>query len=368
MARPFRGVARRGISCPALLVAVACATVSAHAQGTTDAYLALRGTAQGAIKGMSTAAAYRDDIVAMSLSTSEPYGAATPVLHVVTDAAIAPQIMHALETDEVLVAPTISFAKRGSNTTLQQFYQIKALRGYITAATISADVNHVPTVAFDLLLSGGVASTNEVGAPTTAPPPSVAGNVPAARGVVLTGEFTGQTMSDFPSSPNVPSRKGIFLDSVAITAVTPVSNGMTSGNALARPLVITRPANQDAMQFDYAIAHQEQFSDIVLHVYVPQLNGQLAEVLWMETRGACIVEGSTSCVGRSTGAGAAKPGGSTGLSATGGSTRSTTQPPIGIRRVAGDRSATLQLIVTMLTVENPVTHTTETHTFATATN
>ena len=368
MARPFRHVARCTATVgPIVLAALASVPASVHAQGTTDAYIALKGMAQGAIKGTSTAAAYKDEIAAMSLTTSQPYGAATPVLHVVTEASIAPQIMRALETNEVLVTPTVSFVKRGAGTALQQIYQIRASRGYVTAATISADINHVPTVAFDLLLSGAVASTNETGAPTTAPPPNLAGNIPAVHGIVLAGEFTGQTMGDFTSSPNAPSHKGILLDSVAISAFTQVSNGTAAGKAAARPLVVVRPANEDATEFDAASASEQQFSQIVLHVYAPQLNGQLAEVLQLKTPGACIAEGGM-CGGSSSGVGSAKTGASTGLPAGGSrTTRLATESLIGVRRVASNTTVATQFILATLTVENPVTHTLVTHSFVTNT-
>lgn len=368
MDRPFR----RAVRCtatvgPIVLTVLAAAPVPVHAQGTTDAFIALKGMAQGAIKGTSTVAAYKDDIAAMSLSTSQPYGAATPVLHVVTGASVAPQIMRALETNEVLVAPTVSFVKRGASAALQQVYQIRASRGYVTAVTISADVDHVPTVAFDLLLSGAVASTNETGAATTAPPPIVAGNVPALHGIVLAGEFTGQTMGDFTSSPNAPNHKGILLDSVAITAFTQVSNGVAVGKVAARPLVVTRPANEDATQFDAASASEQPFSQIVLHVYAPQLNAQLAEVLQLKTLGACLAE-SGKCGGSSSGVGSAKSGASTGLPASGGrTTRLVTEPVIGAHHVASNATATTQFILATLTVENPVTQAIVTHSFATTT-
>ena len=368
MDRPFRRAVRCTVTVgPIVLTVLAAAPVPVHAQGTIDAYIALKGMAQGAIKGTSTAAAYKDEIAAMSLTTSQPYGAATPVLHVVTEASVAPQIMRALETNEVLVTPTVSFVKRGASAALQQVYQIRASRGYVTAATISADVNHVPTVAFDLLLSGAVASTNETGAATTAPPPIVAGTVPAVHGIVLAGEFTGQTMGDFTPSPNAPSHKGILLDSVAIAAFTQVSNGMAAGKVAARPLVVTRPANEDATEFDAASTSAQQFSQIVLHVYAPQLNGQLAEVLQLKTLGACLAE-SGRCGGSSSGVGSAKMGAGTGLPASGSRTaRLATEPLIGVRRVASDATAATQFILATLTVENPVTHTMVTHSFATNT-
>jgi len=356
MARSFRGSACSVV----LLTMLAALAAPAQAQGTMVAYLALKGSAQGTFRGSTTAAGHTGEITAISLTASQPYGAATPVLHVVSDIAVAPQVVHALVTNETLLLPTVAFVKPGPTGTMQQVYQIKALHGYITSATISADDVHAPTLTFDLLLSGSTTYTNETGAATTAPPPSFTGNVPNAHGVVLTGEFKGMRTGDFASSPNAPMHKGILLDSVSVSISTPVLNGATSGKPLAHPLVITRPTSEDATAFDNARATQETFSKILLHVYETQLNGSLVDVFDIETQNACIDVGNPCASG--SGMATGQPGASTGLSPSGGG-RAPTSRAIGMRRTS-DASTTMQFLIPTLTVENRQNQTTVTYSFA----
>lgn len=359
MAHSFRGMAHGVGHSVVLLTLLGALAVPASAQGTMTAYLALKGSAQGAFRGSTTASGHNGEIAAISLTTSQPYGAATPVLHVVSDIAVAPQIVHALVTNEILQT-TVVFVKPGQTGTMQQVYQIRALQGYVISATISADDAHAPTLSFDLLLSGGTTYTNETGAATTAPPPSFTGNVPNAHGVVLAGEFKGMQTGDFPSSPNAPMHKGILLDAVSVSISTPVLNGASSGKPLAHPLVIARPTSEDATIFDNARATQETFSKILLHVYETQLNGSLVDVFDIETQGACIDVGNPCASG--SGMATGRPGGSTGLSPNGGGLTPISRAG-GIHR-ANDASTTMQFLIPTLTVVNRQNQTTVTYSFA----
>lgn len=356
MARPFRGITR----CAALLTLLAPLATPAHAQGAITAYLALKGSAQGPFKGSTTAPGHTGEITAISLTESQPYGAATPVLRVVTDIGVAPQVVRALVTNEMLQTPSIVFLKAG-RAGMQQVYQIKALRGYVTSATISADDAHMPTLTFDLLLSGGTTATNETGAATTAPPPSFTGNVPSAQGVVLTGEFKGQTTGSFPPSPNAPMHQGIILDSISVAMNAPVINGATSGRVIVHPLVIARPASEDATLFDAAQTAQEPFTDIVLRIYEPQPNGTRPDVFDIETKGACMYIGSTPCPSGS-GLASSRPGTSAGSSPSGGrtATASVLAARTGMRRV-NDASTAMQFQIPIITLQNRLNQTSVTY-------
>jgi hypothetical protein len=351
----------------ALVVTLVCAAPSAGAQGAISAFVSLKGMAQGAFRGSATLAPYRGDIAPISLTTSEPYGAATPVLHIVTDAGVAPQVVRALVTSEVLAQPTIVFVKQNGSGALQPFYALKAQRGYITSATISAGTDRVPTVTFDLLLSGGTVATNETGGATTAPAPAFVGNAVMARGTVLTGEFTGVTAATFPPSPNAPRQMGILLDSVSMTFLAPVVNGATGGKAMARPLVIARPAGEDAALFDGARTQQETFSKIVLHVFEPASQG-LVDGFDITLRGACLDVGNAGCSPAS-GLPTGQPGASAGLAASGGGTRGLAPAGVvpGRRLIGGDASATMLFLTPSVEIESRQTQTTVTHSFATNT-
>lgn len=367
MIRTFRGSA----SCASLLVTLCSLAAPAHAQGSTMAFVALRGTAQGVFHGTTTDPAHKNDIVPISLTVSQPYGAATPVVHVVTGVSVAPQVVHALVTNEVLVNPTVIFVKPSGNGTLQQFYQIAAQRGYVTGATVALDATHTPTIAFDLMLSGGVASTNQTGAVTTEAPPFVSEAIPVAHGIVLTGEFTGRMTGDFSGSPGTPLHgKELLLDSVAISMTTPVLNGATGGKSMVHQLIIERPTSEDAALFDNARSREETFSKIIVHVYLPQQAGQLADVFDLATQGACFDLGvGTGCAGSSMGMAAGKVGGSAGLAPSGpGAQSSRTGGAVpGIRRSANDASTTMLFMVPELTLTNRQTQTMVTHSFATNT-
>lgn len=373
MSRKIRQAAR---IVPLVCVAAALAGAPLDAQSVT-VLVALQGTTQGKISGESTGL-NSAEIQAFSFSMSQPYGGATPVARVTTSAYAAPRLLQALVTNEALIHPVITFVKPGRyGAPDSTAYRISALHGNIVDVTLVLDSHREPSMTFDLLLSGGVSYTTG-GNPTptgwttggnatttsapatatsattaaTAPPPTVSGSANTSTGVTVVGKFVGVKTGALPADPAAGWPGAILLDSVALSMSVPVLNGAVAGKAMVRPIVIVRPASEDASAFAAAKATSDVFSKVDVLVRQRALNGNSVATIEIESDQACDV--ATPSCGTPSGMATGQPGVSAGL----GGQRAQTALSGPVSRIAiVSRTAAMQLRPAVIKVTNHLNNT-----------